>query len=33
MQELLGDRAVATTQIYTHVLNRNVSGTLGPLDR
>ena len=31
VQELLGH--VATTQIYTHVLNRNASGVLSPLDR
>ena len=33
VRELLGDRDVATTQIYTHVLNRNVRGALSPLDR
>jgi integron integrase len=33
IQELLGHRSVATTMIYTHVLNRGGLGVKSPLDR
>jgi integrase len=33
IQELLGHRDVATTMIYTHVLNRGAGGVCSPLDR
>jgi site-specific recombinase XerD len=33
IQELLGHRDVATTMIYTHVLNRGGLGVTSPLDR
>jgi integrase len=32
-QELLGQRSVQTTRIWTHVLNRRAGGVISPLDR
>ncbi|WP_442786205.1 tyrosine-type recombinase/integrase [Methylobacter sp. YRD-M1] len=33
VQELLGHRDVATTMIYTHVLNKSGKGVVSPLDQ
>lgn len=33
VQELLGHRSVATTMVYTHVLDRGARGVASPLDR
>lgn len=33
IQELLGHRDIATTMIYTHVLNKGGKGVISPLDR